>query len=155
MTSDLLLGSSPILPPMRTMERSEFGLRLFQARKHAGLSQLELAQKVGLSQNNVSHLELKGLGSPKVADLAQACGVRVAWLARGEGPMLDPQERPQARDVVEETAARYAASDSPDDFRAIAYTLAEALEKANLSPPIGKFLELVEATYRRLRHPRS
>jgi transcriptional regulator with XRE-family HTH domain len=138
------------------MERSEFGLRLFQARKHAGLSQLKLAQKVGLSQNNVSHLELKGLGSPKVESLAQACGVRVAWLARGEGPMIDPlEERSPARNVVEETAARYATSDSPDDFRAIAYTLAEALDKAGLAPPIGKFLELVDATYRRLRHPKS
>jgi transcriptional regulator with XRE-family HTH domain len=71
---------------LRSM-RSEFGQRLFDARKHAGLTQQELASAVGTSQANLGELEKKGAGSALTPALAKRCGVSVEWLAYGHGDM--------------------------------------------------------------------
>ncbi|MHA6161000.1 XRE family transcriptional regulator [Pseudomonas sichuanensis] len=60
--------------------------RLKQARKNAGLTQAELADKVGIKQASVSEIE-RGLTrtSGYLVQLAQACGVDPVWLSDGTG----------------------------------------------------------------------
>lgn len=76
-------------------DRSEFGSRLVQARQKAGLSQPQLAAKVGMSQGTLGEAETKAHASIYTAQLASACGVRPMWLATGEGPMNDLPFSPQ------------------------------------------------------------
>ncbi len=66
--------------------------RIKAARLHAGLTQSQLAQKVGIAQTAISQLESgKTLRSSYVMDIASICGVSLFWLAEGQGPMLrDP-----------------------------------------------------------------
>lgn len=60
--------------------------RLKQARKSAGLTQAELADRVGIKQASVSEIE-RGLTrtSGYLVQLAQACGVDPIWLSEGTG----------------------------------------------------------------------
>jgi phage repressor protein C with HTH and peptisase S24 domain len=77
----------------------EFKDRLKIARKHARLTQIELAHKVGLDQTSISNLERgKSQGSNFTAQIASACGVSAIWLADGKGEMT------AARQVVEANA---------------------------------------------------
>jgi transcriptional regulator with XRE-family HTH domain len=136
----------------RTTERSDFGERLFKARQHAKLSQAALADKVGMAQTNLSHLELRGLGTPKVAELARTCGVRVEWLATGRGSMLGP-ETPEdaARVIASETMPAYGrAPSAARDYRSIVHNLAAALEDAGIELTVQQFLVLADATYRQI-----
>ncbi|MEH3087416.1 MAG: LexA family transcriptional regulator [Xylophilus ampelinus] len=73
---------------MTTPERSAFGHRLLQARKHARLTQVQLARAVGMAQGTLAEAEKTASGSSYTAQLAAATGVRPAWLASGEGDML-------------------------------------------------------------------
>jgi transcriptional regulator with XRE-family HTH domain len=69
---------------------TEFGNRLKEARKHAKLTQKELAEKAGLSsQGTIAELESKGSGSAYTSQIAIACKVNPNWLATGSGEMLD------------------------------------------------------------------
>lgn len=73
--------------------------RLKEARKEAGLTQTQLAEKVGMSQPAYSELESgKSNSSALLAQIAFVLGVRSYWLATGEGPKpesesLDTDER--------------------------------------------------------------
>lgn len=60
--------------------------RLKQARKHAGLTQVELAERAGIKQASVSEIE-RGLTrtSGYLVKLAQVCGVNPVWLSDGSG----------------------------------------------------------------------
>ena len=134
---------------MKTTERSEFGQRVLAAREHAGLSQQELAGMVGMTQNNLSHLERKGQGTPKVEAIARACGVRVAWLARGELPMVEPSGTAAAAQAAEALAA-YNAPNAAKDFRTVCFTLAASLERTGIELPLPKFLDLADRLYQDL-----
>jgi phage repressor protein C with HTH and peptisase S24 domain len=69
--------------------RMEYKDRLKQARKHAKLSQLELAQRVGITQTSISDLERgKSASSSYNASIAKNCGVSAIWLENGTGPMI-------------------------------------------------------------------
>ncbi|MFH3991222.1 helix-turn-helix domain-containing protein, partial [Acinetobacter baumannii] len=69
--------------------------RIKAARKHAHLSQVQLAQAVGMTQTSISDLERgKSRATSFVAQIAGACGVNPLWLAEGRGEML--AERGQA-----------------------------------------------------------
>lgn len=64
--------------------------RMKAARKHADLTQRELAVRVGVSQPVISQLESgENLQSVHLLRIASACGVRPEWLADGLGAMLD------------------------------------------------------------------
>lgn len=64
--------------------------RLKAARKHAGLTQRELAVKAGITQPNISQIESgANLQSAYLNRLALACGVAPQWLSDGIGEMLD------------------------------------------------------------------
>jgi len=79
--------------------------RIKQARKHAGLTQRELAEVVGVSQPVISQLE-KGdnLQSVHLLKIAVACSVNAAWLADGVGEM--------ASNKLEEPVSRYGVNES-------------------------------------------
>ncbi|MDB6164586.1 MAG: helix-turn-helix family protein [Xanthomonadaceae bacterium] len=64
--------------------------RIRLARRHAGLSQLQLAQAVGVQRSAVSHWESSLPKNPSVShlrDVAQVTGVQFEWLATGRGEM--------------------------------------------------------------------
>jgi len=62
--------------------------RIKIARKHAGLTQLQLAERAGLDQTSISNLERgKSQGSSFTAQIASVCGVSAIWLAGGKGEM--------------------------------------------------------------------
>ncbi|MFI8384845.1 XRE family transcriptional regulator [Pseudomonas sp. NPDC079086] len=63
--------------------------RIKSARAHAGLTQLELAKKVGVSQPVISQLEKgENLQSVHLVKIANTCRVDAAWLAEGAGEMI-------------------------------------------------------------------
>lgn len=64
--------------------------RLKKARQNAKLSQATLAEKVQISQANISKLEVSSAtGSKYTLQIANACGVNPDWLATGYGDMLE------------------------------------------------------------------
>lgn len=81
------IGGMSTLAAMK--ERTPFGLRLFQARTHAKLTQTQLAKAAKVAQGTLGELEWTGESSMAVVRLAVACGVRPEWLAEGEGEMVD------------------------------------------------------------------
>lgn len=135
-------------------ERTEFGERLYQARRRAGLSQAELGQKVGLGQSAIAEAEGTGNGTTKTVQIAEACGVRAQWLADGTGPMLasDREPPPAARNVASEKVAHHlVGSPAATDYRTIAITLAEALEESGTQLTVPQFMKLLESTYAKLK----
>ena len=64
--------------------------RLKQARKNAGLTQQELAQRAGIKQSSISEIE-RGLSrtSGHLIKLAQICKVDPVWLAEGYSAVHD------------------------------------------------------------------
>lgn len=70
------------------MDMSDFGDRVRKARKHAKLSQEQLAGDIGIKQGSLSELERVGNSSTFTVQIAQRCGVRADWLATGDGLML-------------------------------------------------------------------
>lgn len=75
-------------------QRTPFGQRLYEARKHAKLTQTQLAKAAGLAQSTLGELEFQGDSSMRTVQIAEACGVRAQWLADGTGPMLDVRRMP-------------------------------------------------------------
>ncbi len=64
--------------------------RIKAARKHADLTQKDLAAKAGVSQPVISQLEKgENLQSVHLVKIASACNVRAEWLATGQGEMTD------------------------------------------------------------------
>jgi len=60
--------------------------RVKAARKHAGLTQTQLAERVGIAQTAISQIESgKTLRSTYLFDIAEACGVNSMWLVSGVG----------------------------------------------------------------------
>lgn len=65
--------------------------RIRQARRHAGLSQAQLAEAVGVHRSAVSHWETPEGRQPSAGHLrgiVLATGVSFEWLATGRGEML-------------------------------------------------------------------
>ena len=79
--TDVSLYKNAYMTPNTT-----FGRRLRDARKAAGLTQKELADKIGLKQATISELENDEYsGSAKAAAMAEVLGVSAMWLAEGKG----------------------------------------------------------------------
>lgn len=68
---------------MKLSDRIQF------ARKHAGLTQKELADRVGISQTAIHKLECgRSRSSRRTVPIALACGVDPVWLETGRGEMV-------------------------------------------------------------------
>lgn len=66
---------------------TEYGKRLKEARKFAGLTQSMLAKKTGTALSTLASAEAEGSGSSETPKWADACGVSALWLSSGIGPM--------------------------------------------------------------------
>lgn len=90
------------------------GKRVRKARKAKGLSQAQLAAKVGISQSTLSELEGGDSASTGyTASLAAALGVSALWLESGRGPERPlPTSDASELDRVIELLALYKASSS-------------------------------------------
>jgi len=61
--------------------------RILERRTALGLSQAQLAEKAGVSQVTIQHLESgRNSTSKKLLEIARALGVSAEWLGSGEGP---------------------------------------------------------------------
>lgn len=66
----------------------ELSDRVALARKHAQLTQTQLAKLAGVSQQAINKLESgQSRDSKRIVQIAMACGVRPEWLTSGEEPM--------------------------------------------------------------------
>ncbi|BCG26057.1 transcriptional regulator [Pseudomonas tohonis] len=64
--------------------------RIKAARKHANLSQVQLASAAGMTQTSISDLERgKSRATSFATQIATICGVSPRWLAEGRGEMLE------------------------------------------------------------------
>lgn len=69
---------------------SDYRTRLHEARLGAGLSQRDLAARIGCADSTVSNVELghRDLGAPKLIAWAHACRVSLDWVAGEPQPPL-------------------------------------------------------------------
>jgi SOS-response transcriptional repressor LexA len=83
--------------------KMEYKERIKAARRHAGLTQAQLAKLVGIDQASVSDLERgRSQRSSYNASIAKACGVSAIWIESGSGPMVsETTEQPNVKDVVQ------------------------------------------------------
>lgn len=78
--------------------------RIKLARKHARLTQDELADRVGIKQASISDLERgKSGSSTHNAKIADVCGISPYWLETGKGDMLDVNQHAQLHANVAQT----------------------------------------------------
>lgn len=84
----------------REMEYKE---RIKAARRHAGLTQAQLAKLVGIDQASISDLERgRSARSSYNASIAKACGVSAIWIESGAGQMIsEPVEPSNVKSVVQ------------------------------------------------------
>ncbi|WP_306575930.1 helix-turn-helix domain-containing protein [Oligella urethralis] len=67
-----------------------FGDRVKFARKKSKLSQLQLANKIGVTQGTITHIENgRNQDTKHIMDLARALSVRAEWLYYGSGNTRD------------------------------------------------------------------
>lgn len=67
--------------------QTPFGSRMRAARKHAGLTQVQVCERLKIRQSTLSELETKASSSGYTPQLAALYGVHPVWLATGEGDM--------------------------------------------------------------------
>jgi transcriptional regulator with XRE-family HTH domain len=103
-----------------------FGARLRQARREAGLSMGELAEEIGAQKSTISLAE-RDIRPPALAEtvrMAEALGIRVAWLIVGEAPMrgravtiLVEDNGDSARDIRRELSNELSGGAAPPSVR--------------------------------------
>ncbi len=95
-----ILEKQPYLQPHKranTFVRMDLADRIKAARKHAGLTQRQLAEAAKVEQPLISQLEnRKTLKTAHIAQIATACRVSSLWLASGDGSMLTAKSGEQA-----------------------------------------------------------
>lgn len=114
--SDVLNIAKPIsVYRMVWAMATEFGKRILAALEHAGLTQMKLQARTGISQSTLSTAINKGNGSPRTASIAKCCGVDAYWLETGEGQMISG-----VTDVPAKWAVEKAEDDLPKTLQALA-----------------------------------
>jgi len=78
-----------MVPKPTSRQRTEFGTRLVQARKRAGLTQVQLARALGMVQSALSAAEYANNSSLKSTQMATVLGVNPLWLTTGQGSWDD------------------------------------------------------------------
>jgi len=104
-------------------ETATFGDRLAAARDAAGLSQKELAQRMGIKTSTLRHWE-EDLSEPRANRLslfAGMLGVSLSWLLTGEGEGLDAP--------LEDEAMSPDLSEILNDLRAVRAQMGQATER--------------------------
>lgn len=82
------------------MNIESLGDRVKKARKHAGLTQVQLAKKVPTSQGAISDIENgRNKESSSLFDIAKITGVSADWLINNQGEMLDAPKKPSIEDL--------------------------------------------------------
>lgn len=126
---------------METVQTT-YGERLKRARLNAGLSQAELARRLGLKAQAVQYLEEPAnaaQGSKSTPGFARELGVDAVWLANGSGEMRPPGG-------VREPPAPYAAApDLAKSIRSLTPELQRAigvLVRALMHAPATRTFEL-------------
>ena len=116
------------------------GQRLKQVRKELGLTQIELAARVGLKQSTLSDLELgKSAGTTNLAVVANAIGVSALWLETGRGERAPPKEFSQDRLTIE----------TPEEMRLLtAFRLADERGQDQLNSAVDAILTRLEQARR-------
>ena len=82
--------------------------RIKEARRHAGLSQRDLARLTEINNSSIALIET-GKRTPRPATLkliADATGVSLEWLKTGEGPMCPEGDQPKPDDIDRLVSAR-------------------------------------------------
>lgn len=81
----------------------EYKERIKAARRHANLTQAQLAKIVGIDQASISDLERgRSQRSSYNASIAKACGVSAIWIESGTGPMVaSATDHANVKDVVQ------------------------------------------------------
>lgn len=94
-----------------SQETAKIGARIRLAREKIGLSQSELAERVGGSRRGIQNNEA-GISAPNSALLVglRRLGVNINWLLNESGPMFDSRS---------DVALRYALSDAPNPDKAL------------------------------------
>lgn len=90
--------------------------RLEAARSYAGLSANELSKLAGLSSSHVGMIGRGHVHAPRidvVSKIAEALGVSLDWLVRGEGP--EPDAAAVRAAVERARAARTEAAEAPTE----------------------------------------
>lgn len=59
---------------------------MLEAREAAGLTQMQVRERLGMSQGTLSGLERDALSTKRLVDFATLYGVNPVWLATGRGP---------------------------------------------------------------------
>jgi transcriptional regulator with XRE-family HTH domain len=68
-----------------TRDRTPFGQRMFEARERAGLTQVQVRDRLTVSQGTLSELEHFAHSTRRLVDFAALYGVDPTWLATGRG----------------------------------------------------------------------
>ncbi|VVO22837.1 XRE family transcriptional regulator [Pseudomonas fluorescens] len=122
------------------------GTRLRAARLLLGLSQSQVAERAGLSQVSIQHLESgRNENSRHLVSVAKAVGVRPEWLFTGANPMVEGPisvQRPPADPyaVIDLLTATFSSRNGPGDESEVSAGLAfkkswlkrEGLDASNL-----------------------
>jgi transcriptional regulator with XRE-family HTH domain len=69
----------------KSRERTPFGQRMFEARQMAGLTQMQVRERLKVSQGTLSELERTAHSTKRLVDFAALYGVDPSWLAIGQG----------------------------------------------------------------------
>jgi transcriptional regulator with XRE-family HTH domain len=102
------LPSAPPRPDRQTLSRIDTGALIRDARRYAGLTQAELATKLGTTQSAISNWE-RGIDTPRVDTLGRilkACGFEADLELRFRADV----DRSQVRRSAAQTAAQRARS---------------------------------------------
>lgn len=75
----------PMAQPKKPRDRSAFGERMNQARKAAGLMQMDVCGLLNIAQSTLSEAEGSAAGSSYTVQFARLYKVDPYWLATGEG----------------------------------------------------------------------
>lgn len=118
------------------------GQRLKQVRKELGLTQMELAARVGLKQSTLSDLELgKSAGTTNLAVVANAIGVNALWLETGRGE--------RAQGVAKDAGQDRLTIDTPEEMRLLtAFRLADDRGRDQLNSAVDAVLGALEQARR-------
>lgn len=135
------------------IDMSQLKDRIKQARKHAGLTQAELAVAIRVSQPVISQLERgENLQSVHLLKIATECGVNPIWLAEGTGEMQELGPVPMVEELETELPMAMGAGKVRTPLDVVQEMLATKAGKA-LKPDAQQ--RLLDAAQDSVKEPKS